>query len=125
MFQYVQARFHILVVTGLGKQRVYCFSAFMDIVFGSFSRCLFPDSKSIYGSYPFWESLQLPFLRHTVRIFLRSDVELCIYAALDMIRLAGYHKFWEAMGIHYEINPEYSLEGLMLKLKLQYFGHLM
>ena len=24
-----------------------------------------------------------------------------------------------------EINPEYSLEGLMLKLKFQYFGHLM
>ena len=24
-----------------------------------------------------------------------------------------------------EINPDYSLEGLMLKLKLQYFGHLM
>ena len=24
-----------------------------------------------------------------------------------------------------EINPEYSLEGLMLKLKVQYFGHLM
>ena len=24
-----------------------------------------------------------------------------------------------------EINPEYSLEGPMLKLKLQYFGHLM
>ena len=24
-----------------------------------------------------------------------------------------------------EINPEYSLEGLLLKLKLQYFGHLM
>ena len=24
-----------------------------------------------------------------------------------------------------EINPEYSLDGLMLKLKLQYFGHLM
>ena len=24
-----------------------------------------------------------------------------------------------------EINSEYSLEGLMLKLKLQYFGHLM
>ena len=28
-------------------------------------------------------------------------------------------------GILKEINPEYSLEGLMLKLKLQYFGHLM
>jgi len=24
-----------------------------------------------------------------------------------------------------EINPEYSLKGLMLKLKIQYFGHLM
>ena len=24
-----------------------------------------------------------------------------------------------------EIKPEYSLEGLMLKLKLQYFGHMM
>ena len=24
-----------------------------------------------------------------------------------------------------EVGPEYSLEGLMLKLKLQYFGHLM
>ena len=24
-----------------------------------------------------------------------------------------------------EINPEYSLEGLMLRIKVQYFGHLM
>ena len=24
-----------------------------------------------------------------------------------------------------EVNPDYSLKGLMLKLKLQYFGHLM
>ena len=29
------------------------------------------------------------------------------------------------MSILKEINPEHSLEGLMLKLKLQYFGHLM
>ena len=36
---------------------------------------------------------------------------------------------WTARRFHQsilkEINPEYSLEGLMLKLKLQYFGHLM
>ena len=41
---------------------------------------------------------------------------------------------WESLGLTArpsnqsvlkEINPEYSLEGLMLKLKLQYFGHLM
>ena len=36
---------------------------------------------------------------------------------------------WESLGLHRdhiikEISPEYSLEGLMLKLKLQYFGHL-
>ena len=29
------------------------------------------------------------------------------------------------LSILMEINPKYSLEGLMLKLKLQYFGHLM
>ena len=40
---------------------------------------------------------------------------------------------WESLGqqgdqtsqSEKEINPEYSLDGLMLKLKLQYFGHLM
>ena len=40
---------------------------------------------------------------------------------------------WESLGLQgdpnqsilKEINPEYSREGLMLKLKLQYFGHLM
>ena len=36
---------------------------------------------------------------------------------------------WTARGSNQFIlrdsNPEYSLEGLMLKLKLQYFGHLM
>ena len=35
---------------------------------------------------------------------------------------------WTTRGSHQsilkEINPEYSLEGLTLKLKLQYFGHL-
>ena len=32
---------------------------------------------------------------------------------------------WKSRGSNQEINPEYSLEGLMLKLKLQYFGRLM
>ena len=36
---------------------------------------------------------------------------------------------WTARGSNQsllkEISPEYSLEGLMLKMKLQYFGHLM
>ena len=34
--------------------------------------------------------------------------------------------YWSSnQSILKEIDPEYSLEGLMLKLKLQYFGHLM
>ena len=32
---------------------------------------------------------------------------------------------WSNQSIQKGISPEYSLEGLMLKLKLQYFGHLM
>ena len=32
---------------------------------------------------------------------------------------------WSNQSILKEISPEYSLEGLMLKLKLQYFGYLM
>ena len=36
------------------------------------------------------------------------------------------HIVWRSnQSILKEINPKYSLEGLMLKLKLQYFGHLM
>ena len=31
----------------------------------------------------------------------------------------------EIQPVHQEISPECSLEGLMLRLKLQYFGHLM
>ena len=37
-----------------------------------------------------------------------------------------YRDSKEVQPVHLkEISPEYSLEGLMLKLKLQYFGHLM
>ena len=39
-----------------------------------------------------------------------------------------FRVLWTARSNHFilkEISPEYSLEGLMLKLKLQYFGHLM
>ena len=33
--------------------------------------------------------------------------------------------FFKCFYLRLEISPEYSLEGLMLKLKLQYFSHLM
>ena len=50
-----------------------------------------------------------------------------------MLSNCGAEKLWRVpwnaeeanQSILKEINPECSLEGLMLKLKLQYFGHLM
>ena len=52
---------------------------------------------------------------------------------IDVFKLWYWRRFltvpWTArrsnQSILKEINPEYPLKGLMLKLKLQYFGHLM
>ena len=52
---------------------------------------------------------------------------------LDAFELWCWKRFWRVpwtarranQSVLKEINPEYSLEGLMLKLKLQYFDHLM
>ena len=41
------------------------------------------------------------------------------------MRVLGLQGNQTSQSILKEISPEYSLEGLMLKLKLQYFGHLM
>ena len=54
------------------------------------------------------------------------------YRRIDAFELWFWRRFlrvpWTArrsnQSILKEINPEYSLEGLILKLKLQYFGHL-
>ena len=45
---------------------------------------------------------------------------------IDALELWSWRTLWEPLG-HQEdwISPEYLLEGLMLKLKLQYFGNLM
>ena len=51
----------------------------------------------------------------------------------DAFKLLCWRKLWRIpwsarrskQSILKEISPEYSLKGLMLKLKLQYFGHLM
>ena len=53
--------------------------------------------------------------------------------SIDAFELWCWRKLWRVpwtarrsnQYILKEISPEYSLEGLMLKLKLQYFGHLM
>ena len=52
-------------------------------------------------------------------MFLESLNFLSGYKAVDIYNCKGNHSILN------EINPEYSLEGLILKLKLQYFGNLM
>ena len=48
---------------------------------------------------------------------LLSSLKLTVLSPLDTQEIK--------LSILKEISPEYTLEGLMLKLKLQYFGHLM
>ena len=46
---------------------------------------------------------------------LQCPIQKTLGSSLDCKEIQSFLK---------EISPEYSLEGLMLKLKLQYFGHL-
>ena len=53
----------------------------------------------------------------------RTDAfELCYWRRLLRVPWTAKRSNWSILN---EMNPEYSLEGLMLKLKVQYFGHLM
>ena len=60
-------------------------------------------------------------------------IKKCEHRRIDAFELRCWRRLlrvsWMAgrsnQSILKEISPEYSLEGLMLKLKLQYFGHLM
>ena len=64
----------------------------------------------------------ISFLKQMISGYLLAAFNLCCWRRLLRV-------LWTAkrlnQSVQKEINPEYSLEGLMLKLKLQYFGHLM
>ena len=61
--------------------------------------------------------------------FQGQFVSMSLRPVLRIVAAYGMGTVWSArrsnQSILKEISPEYSLEGLMLKLKLQYFGHLM
>ena len=71
------------------------------------------------------------------RLFVLNNenwtIERAEYQIIDAFELWSWRRLlrvpWTARtsnpSILKEINPEYALEGVMLKLKLQYFGHLM
>ena len=60
-------------------------------------------------------------------------IKKAVHWRIDAFELLGWRRLlrvlwtvWRSnQSILKEISPEYSLDGLMLKLKLQYFGHLM
>ena len=58
-------------------------------------------------------------------IFAVTEMSVWVTFALflNQFKSNNYLQFYN-QSVLKEINPEYSLEGLMLKLKLQYFGHL-
>jgi len=70
-----------------------------------------------------------PVVTHSCKSWTTKKAE---HQRIDAFRLCCWSRPlrvpWTARGsnqsILREINPEYSLEGLMLRLKLQYFGHL-
>ena len=55
---------------------------------------------------------------HKIQLHQESFLHHCILRVLWTERISN-------QSVPKEINPDYSLEGLMLKLKPQYFGHLM
>jgi len=68
-----------------------------------------------------------------VGLYLNWTIKKVEHQRIDAFELWCYRRFlrvpWTArrsnQSILKEISPEYPLEGLILKLKLQYFGHLM
>ena len=75
---------------------------------------------------------KIPFLYHSLGCESWT-IKKAEHQSMDAFELWGWRRLlrvaWTArrsnQSILKEISPEYSLEGLMLKLKLQYFGHLM
>ena len=107
-------------------------------------RCLLLGRKAMTNLYSILKSrdITLPTKVHLVKamvfpvVMYRFDswtTKKAEHQRIDAFELWCWRRLlrdpWTAMrsnqSILREINPEYSLEGLMLKLKLQYFGHLM
>ena len=93
-----------------------------------------------------WENILMPFFnmklsRDLTRTYLKNCIFYSVYFCLisykaEHWRIDVFELWWcrrpltvpwtarrSNQSVLKEISPEYSLEGLMLKLKLQYFGH--
>ena len=92
-----------------------CFVLLLKIYDGKFNIFIFNIFITLYAQRLMWVSL--------------VDSTLCIVTNGDQEEVVLLRVPWTARRLNQsilkEINLEYSLEGLMLKLKFQYFGHLM
>jgi len=128
-----------IVLTLLQKRKKFLFLFFSPARIQSKVRIMFLgplpiwDSPSVcvFHTMDVFEAFRPILLQHGPRLGL-SGFSSCLverFAFLAVYRFAVVlEKTLESplnQSILKEINPEYSLEGLMLKLKLQYFGHLM
>ena len=86
---------------------------------GEWQRCP-PDISILFGQY---QSLQ-QLMDSTDTLKLATRVSWLIIKVIKICIIIGGQRR-SNQSILKETNPEYSLEGLMLKLKWQYFGHLM
>ena len=79
--------------------------------------------------YPIFTAMVFPVVMYRCESWTRRKAERQSIVTFNLW-------YWRLLRVHWtarrsnqsilkEINPEYSLEGLMLKLKLQYFGYLM
>ena len=85
---------------------------------GSAHPCLDPDLRG--NAFPFFTTENTFWCG--IIIYGLYCVEVCSFYAHD---LKSFNHKWPNQSILKEISPGCSLEGLMLKLKLQYFGHFM
>ena len=99
-------------------------------IYGKPRQCIEKQRHYFANKDPFSQSYGFPLVMYGCESCTIKKAE---HQRIDVFELCGWRRLlrvpWTArrsnQSILKEINPEYSLEGLMLKLKLQYFGHLM
>ena len=97
-------------------------------------QCVKTQRQHFTDKGPYIQTMVFPLVMYRYECWTIKKALLLLYQQkIDAFELWCWRRLlrvpWTArrsnQSILKEINPEYSLEGLMLKLKLQYFGHLM
>ena len=93
---------------------------------------LLSEVRKVAAVFAWWQAHCFSYCSGGSRTDMSWTIKKAECRRIDAFKLCGWGKLLRIPGtarrsnqsIMKEINPEYSLEGLVLKLKLQYFGHL-